>query len=72
MTGDTLIIDFEAAPPTVTKNGADIIAACSRDSNFVGMEMRVGTNVFNYTCDNAENRPLMDVTVRYYAKYLGV
>ena len=72
VTGDTLVIDFEAAPPTVTKNGEDIIAACSRDSNFVGMEMQVGANVFNYTCDNSDNRPLMDVTVRYYAKYLGV
>lgn len=70
--GDVLEIDFVSAPPKVTKNGADIMHLCSRDSNFVGMAMQVGANVFQYTCQNSANRPLMDVQIRFHKRYLGV
>lgn len=70
--GDVLEIDFVSAPPRVTKNGADIMHLCSRDSNFVGMAMRVGANVFQYSCSNSANRPLMDVQIRFHKRYSGV
>lgn len=70
--GDVLEIDFESMPPKVTKNGEDIIAACSRDSNFVGMAMQPGANLFQYTCDNVIERTLMNVQIRFWKKYLGV
>lgn len=70
--GDVLEIDFTKAPPTVTKNGVNIIGKCSRDSNFTGMAMQVGPNVFQYSCSNSQNRPLMDVRILFYRKYLGV
>ena len=70
--GDVLEIDFTKAPPTVTKNGVNIIGKCSRDSNFTGMAMQVGPNVFQYTCDNSVNRPYMDVQILFHKRYLGV
>jgi len=70
--GDVLEIDFTKAPPTVQKNGVNIIGKCSRDSNFTGMAMQVGGNVFRYTCDNSANRPYMDVQILFYKRYLGV
>lgn len=70
--GDVIEIDFTAAPPTVTVNGVNSIQACSRDSNFTGMAMQVGANVFQYSCDNSANRPLMDVQILFYRKYLGI
>ena len=44
--GDELEIDFETAPPRVLVNGTNAIQLCSRDSNFTGMQMQVGPNVF--------------------------
>lgn len=69
---DVIEIDFEAAPPRVTVNGENRIQDTSRDSNFIGMQMQVGENVFNYTCDNVANRPLMSVQINFWKKYLGV
>lgn len=70
--GDVLEIDFTKAPPTVTKNGVNIIGKCSRDSNFTGMAMQVGANVFQYGCENSQNRPLMDVQILFHRRFLGV
>ena len=70
--GDVLEIDFTAAPPTVEINGKNAIQLCSRDSDFVQMEMQVGANVFSYTCEDASNRPNMDVQIRFHKNYLGV
>lgn len=71
--GDVLTIDFEAAPPKVEKNGVNIIHKCSRDSNFTGMQLDVGRNVFQYTCDDPEHaRGLMGVKVLYNDLYLGL
>lgn len=69
---DVIEIDFEAAPPRVTVNGENRIQDTSRDSNFIGMQMKVGENVFNYTCDNAANRPFMNVQILFWKKYLGL
>ena len=70
--GDELVIDFESSPPKVTVNGENAIQACSRDSDFLGMEMQVGASVFNYTCDNVTNRPYMSVQVLFWKRYMGV
>ena len=70
--GDVILIDFRKAPPLVTVNNVNQIQACSRDSNFTGMAMQVGANVFQYACDNKENRPYMDVQILFNKKYLGM
>ena len=70
--GDLILIDFTQAPPSVTVNGENAIQMCSRDSNFTGMRMQVGGNVFQYDCDNHDNRPLMDVQINFYKQFLGV
>ena len=70
--GDELVLDFESSPPKVTVNGENAIQACSRDSDFLGMEMQVGASVFNYTCDNVSNRPYMSVQVLFWKRYMGV
>lgn len=70
--GDVIKIDFMQSPPTVTVNGVNSIQACSRDSNFTGMVMQTGPNVFNYDCDNTDNRALMSVQILFWRKYLGI
>lgn len=70
--GDTLDIDFTATPPTVEINGKNAIGQCSRDSNFTGMAMTVGPNIFNYDCKNTANRPYMRVQVLFHKNYLGI
>lgn len=69
--GDSLVIDFTASPPTVTANGENVIQLCSRDSNFIGMEMQTGRNEFQYSCENAA-RSLMSVKILFNKQYLGI
>lgn len=69
--GDSLVIDFTASPPTVKANGENVIQLCSRDSNFVGMEMQTGRNEFQYSCENAA-RSLMSVKILFNKQYLGI
>lgn len=70
--GDVLEIDFTAAPPTVKVNGTNAIQLCTRDSNFTGMGMQVGPNVFQYAGSTESERAYMSVQVLFYKKYLGV
>lgn len=70
--GDELEIDFETAPPRVLANGTNAIQLCSRDSNFTGMQMQVGPNVFQYEGSTAAERAYMHVQVLFYKRYLGV
>lgn len=70
--GDVLEIDFESAPPKVTKNGQNVIHYTSRDSAFTKMAMEPGKNVFSFTVDNEENRSLAKVQVLFHEKFLGV
>lgn len=70
--GDELEIDFESAPPRVLVNGTNAIQLCSRDSNFTGMQMQVGQNVFQYEGSSATERSYMHVQVLFYKRYLGV
>ena len=70
--GDVLEVDFEAAPPRVTKNGADCIHLCTRDSSFAGMEMAVGENRFDYACDGEGNLGAMRVSVVHTERFTGI
>lgn len=69
--GDELVIDFMAAPPTVTINGASQIQACTRDSVFVGMVLDLGANLFWYEVDSGDVNT-MEVSIVYYERYMGV
>lgn len=70
--GDVLLIDFESSPPRVTINGENAIQKCSRDSNFTGMKMQTGRNVFTFSIDNMINRSLAEVRVIYNDKFIGI
>lgn len=69
--GDELVIDFMAAPPTVTINGVSQIQACTRDSVFVGMVLDLGANQFWYEVETGDVNT-MEVSIVYYERYMGV
>lgn len=69
--GDLLVIDFMAAPPTVTVNGENAIQKCSRDSVFVGQVLDVGSNEFWYEVEQGDVNT-MTVSIVHYDRYLGV
>ena len=69
--GDVLVLDFMAAPPRVTLNGANSIQRCTRDSTFVGMVLGVGENTFWYEAE-AGDVNTMKVSIVYYDRYMGV
>lgn len=69
--GDVLVIDFAAAPPTVTINGANAINKCSRDSTFVGQVLEVGANTFWYEAETGDINT-MTVSIQHYDRYMGV
>ena len=69
--GDVLVLDFMAAPPRVTLNGANSIQRCTRDSTFVGMVLGVGENTFYYEAEQGDVNT-MKVSIVYYDRYMGV
>lgn len=68
--GDVVEVDFVNRPPTVTKNGENIIHKTDRLSSFVGLKFDVGKNVIQYDADNGSN--LMSVSLYYNKRYLGI
>lgn len=71
VSGDLFVIDFMAAPPTVTVNGENAIQKCSRDSVFVGQVLDVGSNEFWYEAEKGDVNT-MTVSIIHYDRYLGV
>lgn len=69
--GDVLVLDFMAAPPRVTINGANSISVCTRDSTFVGMVLDVGPNLFTYSAESGDVNT-MTVSIVHYDLYMGV
>ena len=69
--GDVLVLDFMAAPPKVTINGANSISVCTRDSTFVGMVLDVGPNLFTYSAESGDVNT-MTVSIVHYDLYMGV
>lgn len=66
--GDTVVISTK--PPRITKNGANILNKVDRTSNFTGLAMQPGANVFRYEAEYGDNN--LHVVIRYNKQYLGV
>lgn len=67
---DVIEIDLVNSPPTVTKNGANIIGRTSRDSSFENMKFIVGTNKVSFDADIGSN--VLDVYIYYNKRYGGM
>ena len=67
---DVIEIDLVNSPPTVTKNGANIIGRTSRDSSFENMKFIVGTNKVSFDADVGSN--VLDVYIYYNKRYGGM
>lgn len=66
--GDTVVISTK--PPRITKNGVNILNKVDRTSNFTGLAMQPGANVFRYEAEYGDNN--LHVVIRYNKQYLGV
>lgn len=64
--GDVITIDLVSKPPTLTKNGVNIIGRTDRNSSFENMKLNIGSNFVSYDADIGEN--VMDVVI--YRNYL--
>ena len=67
---DVIEIDLVNSPPTVMKNGANIIGRTSRDSSFENMKFQVGTNKVSFDADIGSN--VLDVYIYYNKRYGGM
>lgn len=67
---DVVEIDFTQRPPSVTKNGENIINLSDRKSSFTGMQLDVGINQISYGADDGENN--MSVSIYFEKRYLGI
>lgn len=65
--GDVIIMDFAASPPTVKKNGVNIIGKCHRQSDFDKMVLTVGDSTLQYTASIGTN--LLSVSVYFNKLY---
>lgn len=65
--GDVIDLDFSAQPPTVKKNGVNIIGKTDRTSTFNNMQLDVGDNTVSYTADSGDTN--MRVSVYYNKLY---
>lgn len=67
--GDVIEMDFTKAPPTVKKNGINIIGKCDRASSFDTMVLNKGETVIQFDADDGTN--LLRVSI-YYNKLYAV
>lgn len=67
---DVIEIDFTSNPPTVKKNGVNIIAKTDRTSSFTDMQLQTGSNTIGFSADVGEN--VLSVIIYYNKLYLGV
>lgn len=68
--GDVIEIDLVSKPPTVKKNGVNIIGRTDRNSSFENMKLQIGSNTVSYTADVGEN--VLDVTIYRNLLYGGM
>lgn len=68
--GDVIVIDLVSNPPTVKKNGVNIIGKTDRESSFEGMKFNTGINTLSYDADYGNN--LLDITIYYNQRYGGM
>lgn len=67
--GDVIEIDFVKNPPTVKKNGVNIIGKCDRKSDFENMIIEKGDTEIQFDADDGTN--LLQVSI-YYNKLYAV
>lgn len=67
--GDVIEIDFVKDPPTVKKNGRNIIGKCDRKSDFDNMILKKGDTEIQFDADDGTN--LLAVSI-YYNKLYAV
>lgn len=67
--GDVIEIDFVKDPPTVKKNGVNIIGKCDRKSDFENMIIEKGDTEIQFDADDGTN--LLQVSI-YYNKLYAV
>lgn len=67
--GDVIEIDFDKNPPTVKKNGVNIIGKCDRTSSFDTMILGIGDTEIQFDADDGTN--LLQVSI-YYNKLYAV
>ena len=65
--GDVLEMDFVKSPPTVRKNGKNIIGKCDRTSSFDTMILNRGDTLVKYDADDGSN--LLQVSIYYNKMY---
>lgn len=64
---DEIVMDFEALPPTVKKNGVNAFGKADKKSQFKSMYLNLGDNVVSFDADNGSDN--MAVTVYYNKMY---
>lgn len=65
--GDVIEIDFVKNPPTVKKNGLNIMGKCDRKSTFDTMALRIGETEVQFDADDGTN--LLAVSIYYNQLY---
>ncbi|MBR5596480.1 MAG: phage tail family protein [Lachnospiraceae bacterium] len=65
--GDVLEMDFTNSPPTVKKNGKNIIGKCDRKSSFDTMILNKGDTVIQFDADDGTN--VLQVSIYYNKLY---
>lgn len=68
--GDVIVMDFAASPPTVRKNGVNIVGKCDRTSEFDSMVLVVGDSKLQYDADNGTN--VLSVAVYFNKLYAAM
>ena len=68
--GDVIEIDFVKNPPTVKKNGVNIIGKCDRKSDFDNMILKKGDTEIQFDADDGTN--LLAVSIYYNKLYMVI
>lgn len=68
--GDIVVITTAPQRIRITKNGQNVLNKVDRGSNFAGLALQPGTNVYSFAADYGDNN--MHVVIRYNKQYLGV
>lgn len=68
--GDVVVITTAPQHIRITKNGQNVLNKVDRASNFAGLALQPGTNVYSFAADYGDNS--MHVVIRYNKQYLGV
>jgi len=61
---DVIEINTNVIPPTVKKNGVNILGKCDRTSNFDLMYLVLGQNTIKFDADNGTDEMIVSVHFR--------